>query len=47
MNNTATESLASKWDFYWRNYIAALRSGSATRVATANAELDAVRKEIG
>ncbi len=44
---TQTESLASKWGFYWTNYISALRSGSETRIKQAKAELDEVRKEIG
>jgi hypothetical protein len=42
-----TESLASKWDFVWANYVSALRSGSATRISSAKAELEAVKKEIG
>lgn len=46
-NNTKTETLASKWDFVWANYISALRSGSPTRIAAAKAELDAVKAEIG
>jgi hypothetical protein len=35
------------WELVWGNYIAALRSGSATRVAAAKAEMEAVKAAIG
>lgn len=35
-----TESLASIWDGIWLDYISALRSGSATRIALAKKAVD-------
>jgi hypothetical protein len=34
------ESLASIWDGIWADYISALRSGSATRIAIAKQAVD-------
>lgn len=35
------------WEYVWGNYIAALRSGSATRIAAAKAEMEEVKRQIG
>lgn len=35
------------WEYVWGNYIAALRSGSATRIASAKAEMETVKTAIG
>lgn len=43
---TNTESLASIWDGIWADYISALRSGSATRIAIAKKAVDAFNEAL-
>ncbi len=48
MANATKQTVTSgDWEYVWGNYIAALRSGSATRVALAKAEMEEVKRQIG